>query len=416
MQTNDPDNYKANPDFLLVIVSHLGVTAVLSDQPAPITRRVEQVLQRIYAEVQTGRINAPECLEAIGAQLAIVQGQPPTIEELLWAYSTSRPLRNRGETDDYSPTDTAQHALLDECEAINKEVWNSCEKRIEKARHALSALDQATVRVADLGGIVDRRALPSAPSVFISYAHADKRIAQLIERRLCNGGVSTWRDDRSLRGGSVLPVEIVENIRTCSHFCVIISPDSKKSRWVAQESSWALNFEVEHGAPQIIPILHNEENSPANLADRRAISIDNETSGISELWTAIGLPDRACWSLSEIGKLLRRGKKLLETVESCGQADGWLTVHEETFEELEDSESYLTSLGLQRQGYDLVRFARTHEIHSNNSAYAAFSEDFYGTTNSYIGGTVLLGDMANLIEELLASIPNVGKTVGDHPT
>lgn len=117
---------------------------------------------------------------------------------------------------------------------------------------------------------------------------------------------------------------------------------------------------------------------------------------------------------SEVGKLLRRGKKLLKAVEWCGQANGWMTVHEETFEELEESEFYLTNVGLQRKGYDLVRFARTSEIHSNNTAYAAYSEEFYGFTNSYIGGTVLLGDMANLIEELLASIPSVENAVGDH--
>ncbi|MGH9932664.1 MAG: hypothetical protein ACREA9_25960 [Pyrinomonadaceae bacterium] len=119
MQTNDPDNYKANPDFLLATVSHLGVTVVLSDQPPLIIRRVERVLQRIYSEVQTGRIDAPECLEGVGAQLAIVQGQPPTIEELLWAYYASRALRNRGQAEDHSPLDAGQRALLDECEAIN---------------------------------------------------------------------------------------------------------------------------------------------------------------------------------------------------------------------------------------------------------------------------------------------------------
>jgi TIR domain-containing protein len=416
MQNKDPNDYKANPDFLLATASHLGVTAVLSDQPSPIIKRVERVLQKIYAEIQAGRIEAPECLEGIGAQLAIVQGQPPTIEELLWAYSTGRALRNRGQTDEYSPIDTAQHSLLDECESINREVWNLCEERIERARRALGALDQSTIRVADMGGIVDRRALPQGHRIFISYAHEDKRIAQIIERRLLNGGVPTWRDARSLTGGSVLPAEIVKNIRNCSHFCVIISPDSSKSRWVAQETSWALTFEVEHGSPQIIPLLHNEKKPPENIADRFAISLNDWSSGISELWTAIGVPERANWSLSEVGKLLRTGKKLLKAVEWCGQANGWMTVHEETFEALEESEIYLTGLGLQRQGYNLVRFARTHEIHSKTTAYAAYSEEFYGFTNSYIGGTVLLGSMANLIEELLASIRPGEKKVDDHPT
>jgi TIR domain len=406
MQSNDPNNHKANPNYLLQVVSHLGVTAVLSDQPFPIIKRVERALQRIYAEVQAGRISAPHCLEAIGAQLAIVQGKPQTIEELLRAYYASRPLRNREDTDDYDPIDKAQRALLDECEAINREIWLSCEERVEKARRALDALDQSTIQIAKLGGVVDRRALPTGARIFISYAHEDKKIAQFIEHRLRNGGVSTWLDDARLAGGAVLPVEIAENIRNCSHFCVILSPASEKSGWVRHESSLALANEAEHGTPQVIPIFHHETRCPTYLADRRAISIDYEGDSISELWTAIGLPNRACWSLSEISKLLRRGKKLLEAVEWCGQADGWLTVHEETFEELEESEFYLTSLGLQRKGYDLIRFARTHEIRSDNSAYAAYSEEFYGFTNSYVAGAVLLRDLTDLIEEIVASIPS----------
>ncbi|MGH9932665.1 MAG: toll/interleukin-1 receptor domain-containing protein [Pyrinomonadaceae bacterium] len=189
----------------------------------------------------------------------------------------------------------------------------------------MSVLDQATVRVPDLGGIVDRRALRSEPRAFISYAHEDKRIAQFIERRLRNGGVSTWLDEARLTGGAGLPMEIAESVRNSTHFCVIISPDSKRSGWVERESSLALVNEVEHGAPRIIPILHNETHCPAYLADRRAISISDTSAGISELWTAIGVPDRGYWSLSEIGKLLRRGKKLLEAVGWCGQANGWMT-------------------------------------------------------------------------------------------
>lgn len=416
MQSNDPNEYKANPDFMLSFASHLGVTSILSDQPLSVIKRVERVLQKIWIEVNSGRIEAPECLEAIGAQLAIVQGQPPTIEELLWAHSTvCTAWRKRGHADDYSPTDTSQRALLEECEAIMREVRNSCEERIEKARHALGALDQASVRVADLGGIIDRRPLQQGHRIFISYAHEDKRIAQFIECRLRKGGISTWLDDRSLAGGSVFPPEIAENIQNCSHFCVIISPNSKDNRWVAQESNWALTFLVKHGAPQIIPILHNENNPPAKLADRRAISFDDWNVGMSELWTAIGVPNRDRWSLSEIGKLLRRGKKLLEAVEWCSQADSFMTVHEETFEALEESESYLRDLAVHRQGYELVRFARTSEIHSNDSAYATYSEDFYKFANSYVGGTVLLRDMANLIEEVLASIPQWEKT-GDPPS
>lgn len=406
MQNKDPNDYKSNPDVLLQLASHLGVTVILSDQPSQIITRVERVLQRIYAEVQSGRIAAPELLEAIGAQLAIVQ-DPTTIEELLAAHSVvCSAWRRRRDADDYSPINTLQHELLEECEVIMREMRYSWESRVERARHALNALEKATLRIADVAGIINRRALPKEHRIFISYAHEDKRIAEFIERRLSNGGLSIWRDDEALAGGSFLPAEILENIRNSSHFCVIVSPDAKKSRWVAQELSWALMSEIEHGSPKIIPILHGENKSPANLADdRRAISFDDWSGGISELWAAIGVPECAYWPLSEVGKLLRRGKRLLEAVEWCGQADAWMTIHEETFEELEEGESYLTGVGLKRLGYNLVRFARTCEVQVDNSAHAAYSEEFYKFANSYIAGTVLLDDIGNLIDELLVSIP-----------
>lgn len=398
------DGYRESLTYFLGMVSHLGVTAVLADLPSASVRRTELVLQRIHAEVRTGKMATRECLEGIGAQLAIVQGQPPTIEELLWAYDASRTFRKRAEKGGYASLNEEQRILLQECEAINRETWRLCEERVERAGRDLKLLEQSTIQVADLGGVLDRRAVPSGLRVFISYAHEDKGVAEFIERRLRNGGISTWRDERSMIAGSSLPAEVVGNIQKCSHFCVITSPDSKKSRWVEQESSWALTSELENGSPRIIPILHNEKKPALNLSDRLAINFVDWEKGMSELWAAIGITNRTHWSLSEVGKLLRRGKKLLKAVEWCGTADGWLTVHEDTFEELEESESYLTSLGLPPTGHDLMRFARTRESYSENAAQAVYSEEFYGFTNSYVAGTVLLERFADLVEGLLGRI------------
>jgi hypothetical protein len=172
MQSKDPNDYKAKPDFLLTLASHLGVTAILSDQRPPIIVRVERILQRIYAEIHSGWINAPELLKAIGAQLAIVQGQPPTIEELLAAHSVvCGAWRRRNDSNDYNPLNTSQREPLEQCESITREIRYSWETHVEKARHALSELEQVRVRIADLRGIVDRRALPSKSHIFISYAH-----------------------------------------------------------------------------------------------------------------------------------------------------------------------------------------------------------------------------------------------------
>lgn len=396
-------NYDRSLNHFLATVSHLGVTAILSDQSPSIVQRAESVLQRIYAEVRGGRLADSKCMQAIGAQLAIVQGKPPVIEELLWAYDVSRGLRRRPESDDRTVLNATDQALLTECEAILKDTWVLCERRVENARRALGILEQATIHISNAGGVVDRRAVPSGLRIFISYAHEDKLVAEFVNRRLLNGGVETWLDDTRLAAGAALPLEISEQIRRCSHFVVLLTPASVRSKWVEQECSWALTNEINNGTPHVIPLLYQLNENPSYLSDRRAISITFDDHAISQIWKAIGVPERANWSLSEVGKLLRMGKRLLAAVEWCGTADGWRTVHENTFEDLEDSEAYLNSLGLLRKGYSLVRFARTSEVQSEHIATAMYSEDFYGFTNSYIAGTVLLSDLTLLIDELLES-------------
>lgn len=173
-------------------------------------------------------------MQAIGAQLAIVQGKPPVIEELLWAYDVSRGLRRRPESDDRTVLNATDEALLTECEAILKDTWVLCERRVENARRALGILEQATIHISNAGGVVDRRAVPSGLRIFISYAHEDKLVAEFVSRRLLNGGVETWLDDTRLAAGAALPLEISEQIRRCSHFVVLLTPASVRSKWVSK--------------------------------------------------------------------------------------------------------------------------------------------------------------------------------------
>jgi hypothetical protein len=285
-----------------------------------------------------------------------------------------------------------------------KELQGTCHARVERARRGIAALAAATDRIADAGTIVDRRALPHDIVVFVSYAHEDKRLAQLIERRLASGSVKTWIDERSLTGGASVPSEVAERIQEASHFVVIVSPQSERSRWVERESSLALASEIDHGRPRIIPILHGVVRASAVFADKLAIPFSDPTSGFRSLWAALGVPERARWSLSEVGRLLRRSKKLLDAVEWCGQADGFLTVDPEVFEELEGAEKFLADVGTPERYFDFVRFARTSVTYSDGMAEASFCDELYSFAGCYFAGSVLLEDLSLLIEEILASV------------
>jgi hypothetical protein len=70
--------------------------------------------------------------------------------------------------------------------------------------------------------------------VFISYSKQDRGYARALVERLLAEGFDVWIDDRINSGDDWWRV-ILQAIRTCDAFIVLMSPDSDESRWVQRE-------------------------------------------------------------------------------------------------------------------------------------------------------------------------------------
>lgn len=87
--------------------------------------------------------------------------------------------------------------------------------------------------------------------IFISYSRFDREFVDRLINELECRGFDVWLDRKDISGGSDWRAAIVNAIRSCSAFLVILSSNSANSKKVIQELSLA----DEHGR-QIIPIVY----------------------------------------------------------------------------------------------------------------------------------------------------------------
>lgn len=78
---------------------------------------------------------------------------------------------------------------------------------------------------------VDKR----KPVAFLSYATEDKGTAKLIADQLIANGVDVWWDQWCINAGDSLRRKIEEGLDNCTHFIVLLSPNSIDKPWVQQE-------------------------------------------------------------------------------------------------------------------------------------------------------------------------------------
>ena len=127
-------------------------------------------------------------------------------------------------------------------------------------------------------------------------------------------------------------------------------------------------------------------------------------SELPEGLSIVGVPERARWPLSEVGRFLPGCDRLLEAVRWRDQADTFMGVEEDTFCNLEDAEAYLVGLGLAPQEGRFLRFVRTSVSYYAHVATASFDDGFYTYARCYLGGTVLIKEVADLADELVAAV------------
>ena len=76
--------------------------------------------------------------------------------------------------------------------------------------------------------------------VFISYSHKDKNVARRLASFLAKRQIRHFLDEKTLRWGDRLGTALVEHMRELTHYVLILSRSSAKSRWCWYEWGLAL--------------------------------------------------------------------------------------------------------------------------------------------------------------------------------
>lgn len=129
------------------------------------------------------------------------------------------------------------------------------------------------------------------PSVFLSYASEDVQLAERIANSLQANGIDTWWDKWSISTGDSLRLKIDEGLSNCTHFLVLLTPQSITKRWVNQEMDAGLVRRLNDACrflpvrytlpPSELPPLLSGMHAPEITADEDFTQLINDIHGVS---------------------------------------------------------------------------------------------------------------------------------------
>jgi hypothetical protein len=108
------------------------------------------------------------------------------------------------------------------------------------------------------------------PQIFLSYASQDGDFAELVEIRLRERGIETWRDVASLRAGDEWTQEIDTAIQQSDALILILTPAGFASPYVTYEWAHAMGRDV-----RVIPILREESETHPQLSNVQNLDFTN---------------------------------------------------------------------------------------------------------------------------------------------
>jgi hypothetical protein len=120
-----------------------------------------------------------------------------------------------------------------------------------------------------------------APTVFISYSHADKDYARRLGALLIERGIRVWIDFLELRAGDSVVHRMSEAIAEGDFLVAIVSPDSVKSSWCQRELALAQTRGINEKSVVVLPIRYRGAKMPPALVD--AYWLDGDTDDVSAI-------------------------------------------------------------------------------------------------------------------------------------
>ena len=117
-------------------------------------------------------------------------------------------------------------------------------------------------------------AMEERPSVFISYAHADRELAQAIARGLEERGLKVWVDENELLPGDSIIEQISTAVAGVDFFCALVSTASRESNWCRKELSLAVTQGLGREGATVIPVRVGHVEMPESLVDLLYVRVD----------------------------------------------------------------------------------------------------------------------------------------------
>ncbi len=101
---------------------------------------------------------------------------------------------------------------------------------------------------------------PQGNDIFISYSRRDMEFVQQLYQNLTGLGIRAWFDKTNIQAGDQWRSSIVEGIRDCKVFLLVLSPDSTASNNVRKEVDLAERYKK-----QILPLMWREAAIPVAM-------------------------------------------------------------------------------------------------------------------------------------------------------
>jgi hypothetical protein len=106
-------------------------------------------------------------------------------------------------------------------------------------------------------------------------------------RWLRDQAISVWFDRIELRAGDSLLTKIPSSITESNFLLVLMTENSKKSKWVKKEISIALALENRRTGPTLIPVLLQDCKMPKMLAGKKYVLINEAQTDFPEIISGI---------------------------------------------------------------------------------------------------------------------------------
>jgi hypothetical protein len=129
---------------------------------------------------------------------------------------------------------------------------------------------------------------PKRRHVFLSYAHADKAVADQVVNALRGAGHRVSFDSWELEPADSIEARILQAVSTSDYLLVLLSPKSVESKWVQYELGVAVGWEL-----NLIPAMIEDCEIPAFLAGKQYIDLRKDfNAGLQRLVSQLAaIPD-----------------------------------------------------------------------------------------------------------------------------